>query len=372
MVTVTMRDEFLRPRGQLRCTKISMVLRKNQPASYTLTVSSEDLSKSRRVQKGWGLIIEEDGLTVSGPITAFQESSDKGIIERSLSGLSDLVFIRDRITYPDPSTEAESQSKSYYTYKGPAETAIKNLVSYNAGSDALPARKVFGLKVAATLGRGGGVVINTRLKNLLDEIRSAADTGGLVITCGQASTGQKIVFDVAPGRDRSRQVRLTVGADEVLSYETIQAHPEATTVVVGGQGEGAARTLQEVSQPNGWGGRRVELFKDRRDTDDNADLVKEAEAELSDKDQKIKLSFELQESPYRKLGKHFYVGDTVTVELEHGKSFVEQVTSAQVEWSKNIRAVKLTVGNTDDDQVTSAEQKKIALLSSQVMHLQAI
>lgn len=372
MVTVTMRDESLRPRGQLRCTKITVVLRKNQPASYTLVVSPEDLQKSRRAQKGWGLIIEEDGLIVSGPITTFQESSDKGISERTLSGISDLVFIRDRLTYPEPSADAGNQSKSYYTYKGPAETAIKNLVLSNAGSAALPARRVFGLVVAANLGRGNGVVINTRLKNLMDEIRVAADTGGLVIGCGQASAGQNIIFDVAPSRDRSRQVRLTVGADEVLSYETSQIHPEATTVVVGGQGEGASRNLQEVSHPTGWGGRRVEVFKDRRDTDDSADLVKEAEAELADKAQKVKLSFELQESPYRKLGKHFLVGDTVTVELEHGKSFVEQVTSAQVEWFKNRRTVNLTVGNTDDDQVTSNDQKKIAALSSQVLNLQTI
>lgn len=367
-----MRDEALRPRGQLRCTKITVVIRKNQPSSYTLTVSPEDVQKSRCAQKGWGLIIEEDGLSVSGPITSFQESSDKGVTERTLSGVSDMVFIRDRLTYPDPSSEAGNQGASYYTYKGPAETGIKNLVLANAGSRALPARKVFGLTVASDLGRGGGVVINTRLKNLMDEVRAAADTGGLVIRCGQASTGQSIVFDVAPGRDRSRPVRLTVGADEVLSYETSQGHPEATAVVVGGQGEGAARNLQEVSHPTGWGGRRVEVFKDRRDTDNNADLVKEAEAELADKAETVKLSFELQESPYRKLGNHFEVGDTVTVELEPGNSFVEQVTSATVEWHKNIRTVNLTVGNTDDDQVTSAEQKKIVALSSQVLHLQTV
>ena len=86
----------------------------------------------------------------------------------------------------------------------------------------------------------------------------------------------------------------------------------------------------------------------------------------------MKLTFDLQESPARKFGKNFTIGDTITVELEHGVTFVEQVTSAQITWDKNIRSVTLTVGNTDDDKVTTAEQKKISLLSSQILHLQTI
>lgn len=372
MVTVTMRDEKLRPRGQLRCTKISMVIRKNLPHTFTLDISPEDIEKSRRVQKGWGMIFEEDGLRVSGPISSFNESSERGVSTRNLSGVSDLVTAKDRLTYPEPGSAAGAQQQSYYVYKGPAETAIKNLMRLNAGASALPERRTYGLSIAPDLGRGSGVSINTRLKNLLDEIKAAADASNLVISCAQSSNERGIVFDVTPARDLSRPIRLTVGADEVLGYETTQTHAEATTVIVGGQGEGADRNLQEVSAQTGWGGRRVEVFKDRRDTNNDSDLVKDAQAELADKGESIKLTFDVQESAARKFGKNFTVGDIITVELEHGATFVEQVTSATIEWSKNIRSVTLTVGNTDDDQVTSSEQKKLSALSTQLLHLQAI
>lgn len=372
MVTVTMRDERLRPRGQIRCTKISIVIRKNMPHTFSLDISPEDLSKARRVKKGWGIIIEEDGLTISGSLTSFKESSSKGIISHTITGISDLVMARDRLTLPDPASATDQQKKSYYTYKGPAETAIKDLVYLNAGEGALQARRTFGLQIAPDLGRGAGVAINTRLKNLLDEVKNAADTGGLVLSCAQSSTNNTIIFDVKPGRDLSRPIRLTVGADEVLGYDTSQTHAEATTVIVGGQGEGAARNLQEVSNGTGWGGRRIEIFKDRRDTNEDTNLVADAESELAEKAEEVKLTFDLQESPARKFGKNFTIGDTITVELEHGITFVEQVTSAQITWEKNIRSVTLTVGNTDDDKVTSAEQKKISFLSSQILHLQTI
>lgn len=371
MLTVTMRDAALRTRGQLRCTSVKAVIRKNGFHTFVLDVSPEDRDKMPRFKEGWGVIIEDDGLRLSGPAIGFDQSNEDGVTSTSISGVSDLVALADRLTLPAPTKPVDAQDAAYYTYKGPAETAIKNLVDLNAGPGALPSRRTFGLKVANNLGRGGKVNINTRLKNLLEEAASAADAGGLVLDCVQTVNKAELVFDVRPGADKSRRVRLTTGADEVISYENKRDAPKATAVIVGGQGEGADRNLVEVANATGWGGRRIEIFKDRRDTDEADNLQAEAQKQLAENAAKIDLTFQVRESAARKLGADYQVGDTVAVELEHGVVFVEQITSATVSWQDGYRTVELTVGNTDDDKVTSSEARRLAELSAQLLSLQA-
>lgn len=370
-LTITLRSEQRRPRGQIRFNKAEAVIRKNQVTTFVVEVSPEDNEKINRVKPGWGLILAEDDLTISGPITTNIRNNEGGIIERKLGGISDLHVLEDRLTLPAPTLPVSGQNVAYYKDKGAAETIIKKLVSANAGSTATSGRRTPGLVIAPSEGRGGAATINTRLKNLLEEVAAIAETAGLVLDCFQQANSTDIIFDVHPVKNRARKVRLTSRNDELTSYTNEQTAPTTTAVIVGGQGEGAARTITEFSNNDGWGGRRIEVFKDRRDTEELDETRKTAMEELGKGGAGIDLTFSVHDSQARRFGRDYQVGDIITVELENGVIFTEQLTSARIIWQEGTREVELTVGNSDDDKVTTEEQRRIRALSSQILSLQA-
>lgn len=370
-LTITLRSEQRRPRGQIRFNKAEAVIRKNQVTTFVIDVSPEDNEKISRVKPGWGLILAEDDLTISGPITTNIRNNEGGLVERKLGGISDLHILEDRITLPDPTLPVSDQNVAYYKDKGAAETIIKKLVSANAGITAISGRRTPGLVIAPSEGRGGAATINTRLKNLLEEVAAIAETAGLVLDCFQQANSTDIIFDVRPVKNRARKVRLTSRNDELTSYTNEQTAPTTTAVIVGGQGEGAARTITEFSNNDGWGGRRIEIFKDRRDTEELEEARKTAMEELGKGGAGIDLTFSVHDSQARRFGRDYQVGDIITVELENGAIFTEQLTSARITWKEGTREVELTVGNSDDDKVTTNERKQIRALSSQILSLQA-
>lgn len=370
-LTITLRSETRRPRGQIRFNKAEAVIRKNQVTTFVIDVSPEDSEKISRVRPGWGLILAEDDLTISGPITTNIRNNEGGIIERKLGGVSDLHILEDRITLPDPTSPVSAQGTAYYKDKGPAETIIKKLVSANAGITATSGRRTPGLVIAPSEGRGGAATINTRLKNLLEEVATIAETAGLILECSQKPKSTDIFFDIHPVKNRARKVRLTSRNDELTSYANEQTAPTTTAVIVGGQGEGAAREITEFSNNDGWGGRRIEIFKDRRDTEELDEARKTAMEELGKGGAGIDLTFSVHDSQARRFGRDYQVGDIITVELENGAIFTEQLTSARITWKEGTREVELTVGNSADDKVTTEEQRRIRALSSQILSLQA-
>lgn len=369
-VTVTLRNEDHRPRGQIRFTKIDAVIRKNEIDSFIIEVDPRDNDKLNKVKPGWGVIIQEDELVISGPINSPSMDSTDGILERKLVGISDMTALADRLTLPDPKAEPGNQTVAYYKAKGPAETIIKNMVSANAGVDAIPARKTRRFKVAASQGQGAISTVNTRLKNLLVEAAKIADASNLVMTCAQAPGTLDSVFDIHPARNRSRRIRFSPATGEVTEFSNQQDAPTVTAVIVGAEGEGADRTLVEYSNNDGWGGRRIEVFKDRRDTDEADEMAKTANEELSKGAAGVKVTFTVTDSAYRRFGRDYQVGDVVSVELQDGAVLVEQITSAKITWANGYREVELVIGNSEDDKVTSEEKRKLRDLSMQLLHLQ--
>lgn len=373
MLTVTMRDERLRPRGQIRCIKAEAIFRLNAPATFSVEISPEDVGKTSRIKKGWGLVLTEEKISLSGPITSRSYSTSRGLPERHFSGISDLAALSDRLTYPNPQKPPASQDIAYYKKSGAAETIIKNLVADNLGPAALTERRTYGLEIAKDQRRGKNISIRTRLKSVLDEAAQIASQNGLVIDCAQTPYAPSIIFDVRPVADKSRRIRLTTRADELLDYNVKETAPTSTVVVVGGQGEGADRVLQEHKMnKSNWGLRRIETFKDRRDTEETAELTRSATEILKNGEEKIKITFTIKDSQVRRFGRDYFIGDIITVELDNGIIFTEQLTAAKVLWADGYREVDLTIGNTDEDFVTSAERKKISSLAQQITSLETI
>lgn len=338
MLTVTAIDTAGKPRGQLTPLTAVAVLRDNGVGTWEATADITD-PLATLVTPGWSLVFQDETVRISGRISGIKSVVDTHHRTLSLTGLSENHRLADRIIYPNPAQPATGQDKARYEANGAAETVLKDLVNLNAGTGALPARRSPSFEVEPTEGRGTETVISERFSNLLEVAGRIADTGGISFSTVREDSG-KIVLRTRTRRDLSRQYRFEA------TGEFFQEAPKANTVIIAGQGEGADRTLYEkVSQEPSWG-HRVEVLKDRRDSDDTAVLVSSADEALEENGAKNGASLKVSESQDVLFGKHFNLGDTITVQLA-GVSISEPIRTAEITWTPYGRDVELGVGAAD-------------------------
>ena len=146
----------------------------------------------------------------------------------------------------------------------------------------------------ATFNTGGGVwqkvfagstvKVNTRFKNLAQEVEELARAGNVSIYSDTLNGMPRLL--VRAGVDKSGEIRLSRSLGNVLSHSTVLAAPEANVVLVAGEGEGTARVTRarvNTSSLTEWG-RRIEKFRDARDVDaaDTALLDQRGDEELAE------------------------------------------------------------------------------------------
>lgn len=346
MLTTNLRDPNKNASRLIRFTKLSAVFRLNTPTTFTGTLDPSSTPFFDRIAPGWGVIARDDGVQFGGDITKIHRTNTRGIPTWELSGVSDLQILADRLTYPNPAKRENEQDVSHYRDKGQAGLVLYKLIELNAGSLALPERRALGMETKF-INAGSEVSVETRLKSLLETCQTLAASGNMVIEAYPQPKGYLIV--VRPPTVRAKSVVFTRQGGEVLGWELTKSAPTATTVVVGGQGEGASRTLETSTRPNTWG-RRIEVFKDRRDKDEAADLEKAANEELDKGESQQTLKLDFRETERLKFGVNFQIGDTVTAVLAPGLQATLPVTQAKVEWDGyQNRSVSLTLGSVDDN-----------------------
>ena len=349
-------------RGQLQALECTVVVRDADVGTFTLTVPDDELAG--RMRDGWRVLIQDGEETIlSGPV----EEVAPNVADRTVefTGVSDLVHVADRLVYPNPALPGASQtSDAYYKRSGPAETVIRDMVHANAGAGAITARRVDGFTVASSQGRGSTVSTNLRYKNLLEEARALGRLGGVTFDAVQEQDA-RIVFRFRVPVDRSRSVRFTDRNGGVTDGSYSLAAPTATVVLVAGQGEGTARNIIERSRATTWG-RRVESFKDQRDTDDADELEQSAIEQLDDGEAGAGASFTVAESPGLIYGVDYRLGDTVSVELG-AATISEPVRAVELSWDGHGRTASLTLGDHDQaDDKTPGWVKKIKALDARV------
>lgn len=357
-------------RGILPTLGGSVVLRNNDVSTFSLDMDGDD-PLAVRFEKGWRVIIEDDGIQyLAGTANRRGRSSKTGVQDLALSGVDDMAWLRDMITLPSPSNAADNQGDdAYYKAKGTAQQLITDLVRTHLGQTARTEyrRPLF---VSSPSGGGAQVSINSRFKTVLEEVEKLARRK-LTVRMRQDDTTQRTVMDVAPGRDLTRAVRLTERNAGLTDWELVEEAPEVTSVLVAGQGEGEARTLKLVSgNENDWGFRALR-FQDRRDTDELDQLIQAGEETLEEGRAKSTISLEIGETETVKFGEDFWLGDTITVQLKDGAVVTDIVQSAQIDWTETGREVKLTIGPVLDEQDAPRWVPLVRQLMSQIRALQA-
>lgn len=352
-------------RGQLAPSACTAVLRDADVGTFQVTASSDELAA--RMRGGWRVLIQDGRTVVSGPVTEIAPDLAEKTV--TFTGVSDLVHVEDRIVYPDPGRAAEAQTAdAYYKRKGPAETAIRDMIHANAGTGAIPERRVDGFTVTSSQGRGTVVSTNLRYKNLLEEARNLGRLGGVTFDAVQEQDSRIILRFRVP-MDRARAVRFSDSNGGVTDGSYSLAAPTATTVLVAGQGVGTDRTILERHRATTWG-RRIEMFKDQRDTDEQDQLEQSATDQLDDGQAGATASFTVTETPGLVYGDDYQLGDTVTAQL--GTAVItEPVRAVELTWDGHGRTAALTLGDHDQaDDKTPAWVKHVKKLDARVRGLE--
>lgn len=319
----------------------TVILRRNHISTFVLDVDGNHHGWVR-YRKGHRVVISDDtGQLLAGQISKVGKSYSGGLRSVTLTGSSDMVWLAQRVTYPNPDQHPESQSEGYYKRSGNAETLILDLVRRNAGPAARVERRAT-LQLDSDQSRGGTVTLNSRFKNLLEEVHELASAGNVTFETRQENG--TTVFGLRDQRDLTRHIRLSPTNGGVISYDLEETAPDVTHVLVAGQGEGEARTIKLVSGNQSEWGVYAEEFKDQRHTDDTAELLQAGRERIEEGAASSSVTLTIGDTPRRVFGEHYFLGDLITVSLGVDGRVQDTVQMAEISFSPQGRAVKLQVG----------------------------
>lgn len=319
-------------------TSIDITLKFNEPSSGIFTAPGHSWIRDQLAPGNRAVIIRDGSIVIAGPIEkwAYERSDDgdnAGVGTLTVNFADDLALVVARLTYPDPTLAPSAQTIDNWTFTGQAEDALRYLVSYNAGPNALTDRKVPKLVLGTLAGVGGSVTTKAERMEPLGDVmrRIAVSGGGLGFRTRQVSP-YLIEFQVYQPLDLSGQVVFSFGLGNLkyVSYEV--SAPSATAAIVGGQGEGADRYLIErVSQgaQDQWG--RMETLVSRPGSDPLADLNAAGDEDLAGKAETARVPSSASDSPFQRYGVDYDIGTKVSVESWPGSLISDVVTTVHIQ-----------------------------------------
>lgn len=378
---VLMRDPALHRRGVLPALEVKAIDRCNRLGAWSVTVNGND-RRWERFTEGWGVLIQDDAWTMSGPAVEITEQASESSRERTVTikGVDDKTVLDDSLTIPNPEEGATGKGTDLWRGEGVGETIIRRLINEQVGPDAPDDYRIPTLVLEPDRGRGETITVSTRWRNLLEEVTEQAEAAGLVFRVVQ--DGHSLVVRFGQGRDLTRAVRLTRHNGGVGQYTLSRYAPDATEVIVGGLGSGATRKMWRVPGDTAPWGRRITRFVDRQSTADENEMQQVAEEELKKGEAKSSVTFDARDIATAKFGHHFETGDRITVDLDDYTPDSEQtarrvsdtVQIAELTWNASGRDVRLQVGpEPDETKLNQASGELVALvkkLSSQTRGLQ--
>jgi len=328
-------------------TKLTLVLKWAGLSTWALEVDAGS-SQAGRLVPGGGLYVYGPTSSTTPLLTGLMRGlvrADRGTTGDpgrtfAPTGYGDEWELLTRLCRPTPLAAVTAQGDTH-NVSGPAETVLKQLVALNAGQGAVAERRVPRLDVAPDLGRGRAVAVRERYANLLDECVRIGQAVGLGFSVVDNPDTRRLTFDVTPPRDLTAAVHLSRAAGTLRSSSYSAAGATGTDALVGGQGQGAARTMATASSPDPVWQRRVEVYLDRRDTNVLQELVDAGTDALAVALADSSLKLAPMDTPQVAFGRDYRLGDRVSVDVDEG------ITVSDV-----VRSVTIVVDGTADAGVT--------------------
>lgn len=291
-IVVEVRDANLNRVGQITergLVGLQVVTRFNAVGAWKITLPADDPMADELRAPGAGLIVTgASGVLLSGPTMSAKsiKTAENPTGEWEITGVDDTAVLGQRIAYPSPATADLTLQGDYDVRTGKAETVMKEFVAANIGSSAPTVRRIPNMTVEADSARGVNVTGRGRYQPIGELLSSLAVTSNLGFDVVQ--NAGDLVFKVYEPVDRSLSIRMDIDNNRLTKSEYSYTAPQATRVIVAGQGSGADRTIVEVASTDStdaetlWS-RRVEVFKDQRNTNDLTELEQAGTQILADK-----------------------------------------------------------------------------------------
>lgn len=325
-----------------RPLSVKVTKRFRAPDSGTVKVAATPDIAGMLEQPGYRLVVMRDGGYFSGgPIEVPGDYSWSIEGEDSEPGTFEIGFADDSarivgyVTYPTPANTAETQTVTdqYLVTNTNAETAMRALVNVTCGPGAIAARRIAGLALGPVAGVGTNITYSTRFEQVGDALRSMAIRGG-ELGYRTYQSGTQILFVVYAPRDLSGSVRFSRSLRNLLGVRYTPGAPTATNAIVGGQGDGAARTIKEVVDTQvlaaGWW--RIEKFIDQRNTNDATELLQAGNEALATGSPSGVLKTVTVDNEEQAYGRSYELGDIVTVEVRPGLDVPDVVRQVDYEY----------------------------------------
>lgn len=317
-LTVEVRDKNLVRKGQILPSELDIKLEPafNNVGTWRLTLPAEHPMADVLRTPGAGIIVThfrggtpgaagaygsgaygsgdygfgeiETKVLMSGPVDSpeFQTTPEDTTGTITFTGISDDHVIADYLAWPQPSnSNPTTQTLSHDVRTGPAETLLHQYVNANLGPGAPTGRKITTLTMGANGARGPALTRKARFDNLGELLRDIALVGNLGFRVVQRGSG--LVFETYEVQDLSSEIRLDIRNGQLAGQRVSISAPKATRVIVAGQEEGVNRQFVAVTTSTSlaaeaeWG-RRIEVFKDQRNTNVTAELTQAGEEILAE------------------------------------------------------------------------------------------
>ena len=298
----------------------TFVLRFNNVGAWEMKLPSGHPLGELLRQPGYGLVVTgPDGTVImSGPTTGarLEQTTDNIQGDWAISGASDDLILSERLAYPTPtSADVTAQTLPYDIREDVAETVLKGYVNANLGPSAPVARQA--LTVEADSARGENVYGSARFHNIQELLYDIAQVGQVGYQVKQV--GADLQFQVYEPEDKSLIVRMDLQNQKLSKTEYTYSSAKVTRAIVAGQGEAEVRKFVEVSNTDSlaaetaWG-RRIEMFKDSRNSELDDALIQAGNEVLVDEGKTIvQMSVTPSDDQNMRFGVDWYLGDKVTV-----------------------------------------------------------
>lgn len=342
------------PLGDLK--SIQGTVRHNAISEATLTVAANHSRTDLLGAPGARLGISLRGEPLmTGPIRA-PSGAGPGAGGDLVYGMqSDFRVLHNVLGWVEPALPLTQQgiTRDYYTIgRQPAETVLKDAVAKNAVT-----RLGFPLTIAPDHGRGADIEASFRMHPLYDRLFPAVDTAGIGVSITMTAGG--LVLDVYVPRVHPNV--LTEKSRVIQKWSFSGTGPDATRVVIGGQGQGDLRifeSLADTALETAWGD-VIEVFRDARDTADGTTYLMRGQETLDETAPRGTLTVELAETESFRYGgaKGIRVGDLATASVGNNITVTDVLREMNFSWDR-AGGLKLssTIGPKDDpmDQLIQA------------------
>lgn len=286
---------------------------------------------------------------MTGALTGPGVGQDEtGLITSEPSGFGALGLLAGATIWPDPTKPLGSQTVARYVDSGTTEGVLQRMILAQWVT-----RLGQGLVMPASLGRGGPCDVSQRFGNLLSVVASKCKGGGLGVRMGLVNTSgsrANLTLEFYEPQDRTKRVRLSYKVGTLQTWKQGDQAPTVTRAIVGGSGSGTARALRQVKDTPteaAWGW-PVEQFVDASDTSVASALDTKGQEALDSGAQQTSFDIAARDAKGVRLGKHFDLGDTVTVELQEGLGKPQPLGAAKLDSSGDtVAQVSLVPGNPD-------------------------